>query len=98
MGPDHVPGQVPEPSPPAGPLPVRRSGPMTGLITGLMTVTVTRTVAVPVAGGTRPRLWISHGIQDARNLRLQHLHNSHPGATAKYPQPGQPVSRSRLAR
>ena len=40
-----------------------------------------------MAGVTQDRLWISHGIQDARNLRLQHLHNSHPGATANYPRP-----------
>jgi len=32
------------------------------------------------------RLRISHGIQDARKIRLQHLDNSHPHAAAKDPQ------------
>jgi hypothetical protein len=30
-----------------------------------------------------------HDIQDARIIRLQHVHNSHPDATANYPQPHQ---------
>ena len=30
-----------------------------------------------------------HGIQDAWIIRLQHVNNSHPGATANYPQPHQ---------
>ena len=30
-----------------------------------------------------------HDIQDARIARLQHVNNSHPDATANYPQPGQ---------
>ena len=50
-----------------------------------------------MAGVTQDRLWISHGIQDARNLRLQHLHNSHPDANAMYPQPRQPVMSSSLS-
>jgi hypothetical protein len=30
-----------------------------------------------------------HDIQDARIIRLQHVNNSHPGATANHAQPGQ---------
>ena len=30
-----------------------------------------------------------HDIQDAPVSRLQHVNNSHPGATAKHAQPGQ---------
>jgi hypothetical protein len=30
-----------------------------------------------------------HDIQDARIIRLQHVNNSHPDATANYPQPHQ---------
>jgi hypothetical protein len=30
-----------------------------------------------------------HDIQDARIIRLQHVNNSHPDATANYPQPRQ---------
>jgi hypothetical protein len=115
MGPEHVPGQVAEPSPPAGPMRVRRSGPVTVTVPRPMTRTMTVTVTGAMTGpGPRPglpgmtgparmaaaaqrRLWISHGIQDARNLRLQHLHNSYPGAVATYPQPGQLVMSSSLS-
>jgi hypothetical protein len=31
-----------------------------------------------------------HDIQDAPVIRLQHVNNSHPGATANHAQPGQP--------
>ncbi len=71
-----------------GPVPV--PGPVPGLpsMTGLASMT----------GVTQHRLWMSHGIQDARNLRLQHLHNSHPDANAKYPQPRQSATSSSLIR
>jgi hypothetical protein len=39
-----------------------------------------------MASVTPARLRISHGIQDARKIRLQHLDNSHPHAAAKDPQ------------
>jgi hypothetical protein len=44
-------------------------------------------VLVSVASVTPPRLRISHGIQDARKIRLQHLDTSHPHAPANHPQP-----------
>ena len=31
-----------------------------------------------------------HGIQDALIIRLQHVNNSHPGATANHPHSGGP--------
>ncbi|MDX6334731.1 MAG: hypothetical protein QOG05_2071 [Streptosporangiaceae bacterium] len=52
---------------------------------------------VGMADGTRSRLRISHGIQDARIIRLRHLDNSHPSANAKHPQPGQAVASSSLS-
>ncbi len=91
MGADHVPDLVPEPSPPARPARVRRSGPVN------MPVPAGMTGLANVAGAAQDRLGISHGTQDARNLRLQHLHNSHPGATAKDPQSRQPVTSSSLS-
>jgi hypothetical protein len=94
VGPD----EVPEPPQRTGALGVRRPGPgpvavLMGMTTfGSMTRVMGRTrpgsmiVLASVASVTPPRLRISHGIQDARNIRLQHLHNSHPRATAKDPQ------------
>ena len=52
-------------------------------------------VDVASAPGTRPR--ISHDIQDAWNIRLQHVNNSQPGANAKHPQPGQADTPSSLS-
>ena len=52
-----------------------------------MPVAVTGLVRVPVAVAVIVR--IGHDTQDARNIRLQHVNNSHPHANAKHPQPGQ---------
>jgi hypothetical protein len=95
VGPD----EMPEPPQRAGAPGVRRPGPrpaavpmgMTRLGTMIRVMGRTgppsRTVLVSVATGAGPgRLRISHGIQDARNIRLQHLDNSQPRATAKDPQ------------
>ena len=84
------PGEVPEPSQPAGTVGVRLPGPVAVVMT--MTVLVSAagvmslTGLVSVASVTPARLRISHGIQDARKTRLQHLDNSHPHAAAKDPQ------------
>jgi hypothetical protein len=62
--------------------PVRLTGPVgTAGLVGM-------TGPVGVASVTPARLRISHDIQDAWNIWLQHLDNSQPGATANHPQPG----------
>jgi hypothetical protein len=65
---------------------------MTGLLRTTGPVRMTGPVGtagpVSVAGVTPARLRISHDIQDAWNIWLQHLDNSQPGATANHPQPG----------
>jgi hypothetical protein len=48
-------------------------------------VNVGRLVNRAIATGTRLR--ISHATQDACNIRLQHVNNSHPDANANHPQP-----------
>ena len=77
------PDQVPEPPQPTRPVNVRGPG------SGRMSVPV----PVIMASAARGRPRIRHGIQDARNARLQHLHNSHARANANDPQPGQPQPR-----
>ena len=95
------PDQVPEPSQPSRsvslgipgavgvdmPVPVPK---MPGLVDmrGLLHASSAR--------GTRLR--ISHDIQDAWNIRLQHVNNSQPGANAKHPQSGQAGTSSSLSR
>jgi hypothetical protein len=81
-----------------GPGPVAGLVGMTGLVgTGRPAATaglvgaagpVRMTWPVSVASVTPARLRISHDIQDARNIWLQHLDNSQQGATANHPQPG----------
>ena len=78
------PDEVPEPSQPAGAVGVRQPGPVAVVIS--MTGLVSMAGLVSVASVTPARLRISHGIQDARKIRLQHLDNSHPHAAAKDPQ------------
>jgi hypothetical protein len=77
---------MPEPSQPAGAAGVRRPGPVAVVmsVTGPVVMSLARLVSV--ASVTRARRGISHGIQDARKIRLQHLDNSHPHAAAKDPQ------------
>jgi hypothetical protein len=41
---------------------------------------------VDVTRAGRSQLRIAHDTQDARTLRLQHINNNHPDATAKDPQ------------
>ncbi len=74
------PDQVPEPSQPAWPMGVRSARLVAVRMTGLVTMTSV----------TQAWLRISHDIQDARLIPLQHLDNSHPHANAKHPQPGRP--------
>jgi hypothetical protein len=52
---------------------------MPGLVTVPGLVSIPGLVSVPDL----------HDIQDARIIRLQHVNNSHPGATANRAQPGQ---------
>jgi hypothetical protein len=47
---------------------------------------VSKTGRVSMTCVAPARLRISHGIQDARKIRLQHLDNSHPHAAANRPQ------------
>ncbi len=68
-----VAGSLPGPS--LGPEAVPLHGP----------VNVGRLVNMAIATGTRLR--ISHATQDACNIRLQHVNNSHPDANANHPQP-----------
>ena len=58
------------------PEPGQRPGPVAMMRAGL--------VDVACAALTWPR--ISHGTQNARASRLQHVNNSKPGASAKHPQ------------
>jgi hypothetical protein len=44
-------------------------------------------VPVDVTRATGARLGIAHDAQDARTIRLQHIDNNHPDATANNPQP-----------
>jgi len=41
---------------------------------------------VEVTRAARTRRGIAHSAQDARKIRLQHINNSHPNATANDPQ------------
>ena len=43
-------------------------------------------MVMPVAGTGRAQVRIAHTSQDAAEIRLQHLHNNHPDATANDPQ------------
>jgi hypothetical protein len=95
------PDKVPEPSQRARTVGVRRPGPRPVAVLVGMTRPVRMTGPVRVTGPVRmasvspARLRMSHAIQDAWKIRLQHLDNSQPGATANHPQP---VRRSRPAR
>ncbi len=73
LGPEAVPLHGPE------------AVPLHGLVNVSGLVNVGRLVNMAIATGTRLR--ISHATQDACNIRLQHINNSHPHANAKHPQP-----------
>jgi hypothetical protein len=94
------PDEVPEPSQRAGAVCARRPGPGPVAVLGATARPVRMTGPVGTAGPvgmtgpvgvasvTPARVRISHDIQDAWNIWLQHLDNSQPGATANHPQPG----------
>lgn len=71
---------------------------LAGLMSGARLGAMAGSSLADMAAGTRTRLLISHDIQDAWINRLRHLDNSHPCASAKYPQPGQAVASSSLSR
>ena len=48
-------------------------------------------VPVDVIRGAVPSLLITHHAQDARKIRLQHIDNNHPDATAKHTQTPDPA-------
>jgi hypothetical protein len=82
------PDEVPEPSQRAAAPAACRPGPGPVAVLVATAGLVGTAGPVGVASVTPARLRISHDIQDAWNIWLQHLDNSQPRATANHPQPG----------